>query len=249
MREIDQALARAYGTTPNRAASSPMHRPHFTVEVPDPRPHGGVVLDWPETVLALERQHADRFSEMARGLLEARDRRNVRVVLVTSGHRAEGRTTLVLCLARALARNPGRTLLLDADLTGPMLAQSLGLKPLVGLGDLIERDQATAEALIHAPDDHLMLLPLRAAVQRPREFFGTSAWSCLMNRFRREFDFVLIDGGPMFSGLSSAVVPQSVDAAVLVCHKAISNDRSVQRARKALESAGVPLMGIAETFC
>ena len=48
--------------------------------------------------------------------------------LFTSCHRAEGRTTLVLTLARALARRPGRTLLVDADLTGPMLARQLGLQ-------------------------------------------------------------------------------------------------------------------------
>ena len=81
---------------------------------------------WPDTVLLLERDWGDRFEQMADRLLDVRDRLRHKVLLFTSCHRAEGRTTLVLTLARALARRPGRTVLVDADLTGPMLARAPG---------------------------------------------------------------------------------------------------------------------------
>lgn len=255
MREIDQALARGYGASPSPTRGTPPSppAPHFAVEAgADPAPPRSgepLALSWPETVRALERDHGERFAQLAEALLDARDRRNVRVVLFTSSHRAEGRTTLVLTLARALARHPGRTLLADGDLSGPMLARLLGLRPRLGLDDVVERGQAAADAWIEAPDDHLTILPLRAPVARPREFLESSGWSCLMNRLRREFDLVLVDGGPLFSGPSAAVLPGSVDAAVLVRHGAIGTDRSLTRAREALDAGGVPLLGIAETFC
>ena len=85
-------------------------------------------LHWPAIVLMLETQWGQRFEQMADRLLEARDRQKIKVLLFTSCHRAEGRTTLVLTLARALARRPGRTVLVDADLTGPMLSSSLELR-------------------------------------------------------------------------------------------------------------------------
>ncbi len=69
---------------------------------------------------------------MAEFLVQCRERQNLRVILFTSCHRAEGRTTLVLTLARALSRHPCRTVLVDADLTGPMLARLLGLRPRSG---------------------------------------------------------------------------------------------------------------------
>ena len=78
-------------------------------------------------VLMLEREWGDRFEQMADRLVEARDRQQLKVLLFTSCHRAEGPTTLVLTLARALARRPGRTVLVDADLTGPMLSSTPGL--------------------------------------------------------------------------------------------------------------------------
>jgi Mrp family chromosome partitioning ATPase len=251
MREVDQALARAYPPARRGGAEPPPlpPAPHFAVEPDsDPGPALADALQWPETVRALEREHGDRFERLADALVEARDRQGLKVLLFTSCHRAEGRTTLVLTVARALARRPGRTLLVDADLTGPMLGRQLGLRCRSGLEDVVESGLAVAEALVEAPDDHLAVLPLRAPVARPRDFLANPGWACLMARLRREFDLVLLDGSPLFAGLSAAVLHRSVDAAILVAHRALSGERALLRAREVLEAGGVPLLGLAETF-
>lgn len=257
MREVDEALARAYAQ--RSAAEHPPVPP--APHVPPPRgaaPRAAapstrfvretVQLHWPATVLVLERTYGDRFTRLADALVEAGDRHRLKVILFTSSHRAEGRTTLVLTLARALARKPGRTLLVDADLTGPMLARLLDLRPEVGLDDVVEGGHALADALIDAPDDHLTVLPLRAAVSHPRGFLGSPAWSCTAARLRREFDLVVLDGGPLFAGLGADVPHRAVDAAVLVHNPKLTGDRALARAREALTAAGIPLLGLAETF-
>ena len=255
MRDVEQALARAYGTdaganhTPRPSSAIPPG-PHFAVESAIPtQSTDAVVLSWPETVRALERAHGDSFEALAAAMIAGRDERGSKVVLFTSCHRGEGRTTLILTLARALARRPDRTLIIDGDLGGPMLARSLGLRPLVGLDDVIEHEKSLADALIEAPDDHLTVLALRLAVARPREFLASPHWARSMAKVRREFDFVLIDGGPLFTGLSAAAIPGGADAAVLVHHKSRTSERSLKRARNLLEHEGLPLMGLAETFC
>src|SRR5271165_151999 len=205
-------------------------------------------LQWPGIVLVLEREWSHRFDQMADRLIESRDRQNIKVLLFTSCHRAEGRTTLVLTLARALARRPGRTVLVDADLTGPMLAHALGLHPEFGLDDVVTAGHALADALIHAPDNHLWILPLRVAAASPREFLASPGWSCTMARLRREFDLVLVDGSPIFTGLSAAVLHRAVDAAILVHSRSMTGERSLLRAREVLDAGGIPLLGLAETF-
>jgi Mrp family chromosome partitioning ATPase len=250
MREVDQALARAYAQR-GAAEHGAVPAPHLAAKPlpgPDAPPADDVRLEWPATVRALERQFGERFARLADRLLEARDDRQLKVLLFTSCHRAEGRTTLVLTLARALARRPGRTLLVDGDLTGPMLARQLGLRPRVGLDDVVDEGYALSDALIEAPDDHLTVLALRAPVARPREFLASPGWSCAMARLRREFDLVLVDGSPMFAGLNAAVLHRSVDAAVLVHHRTLTGERALLRAREVLDAGGVPLLGLAETF-
>jgi Mrp family chromosome partitioning ATPase len=211
-------------------------------------PERSLELQWPELVLVLERQCGHLFEQMADRLIEARDRQNIKVLLFTSCRRAEGRTTLVLTLARTLARRPGRTMLVDADLTGPMLARLLGLNPTLGLDDVVSEGHALAEAVATARDDHLWVLPLRLAAASPREFLASPGWSRTMARLRREFDSVLVDGGPIFSGLSSAVLHGSVDAAVLVHNRSMTGERYLLRAREVLQADGIPLLGLAETF-
>lgn len=247
MREVDQALARVYGRresaeTPQATGpAAGVRPPHFRLG----EPRG---LTWPATVRSLEREHGDRFERLADHLIDVRDRDHRKILLFTSCHRAEGRTTLTLTLARALARRPGRTLLVDADLTGPMLAPLLDLRPRVGLDDVVQDELPLAEALIEAPDDHLTLLPLRGPVARPRDFLASPGWACAMAKLRREFDLILVDGSPLFTGLSAAVLHRSVDAAVLVYNEALTGERNLERAREVLEAGGVPLLGLAQTF-
>ena len=248
MGDIDQALARAYARRGPAESPSTPPPPHFSVE-PATRPVGASpVLEWPSTVRALERGHGERFERLAEALITARDRQLIKTLLFTSCHRSEGRTTLVLTLARALARRPGRTLLLDADLSGPMLSRLLGLRPRVGLDDLIEEGAATADAVIDVPDDHLSVLPLRAAVSRPRDFLASPAWPTVMARLRRDFDLILVDGSPLFGGLSTPAIPRGMDAAILVHNRSLTGERALLRGREVLDAGGIPLLGIAETF-
>jgi Mrp family chromosome partitioning ATPase len=258
MREVDAALARAYAQ--RNEADSPQGvppAPHWPTRAPRPnhvlappkREAGSTIeLHWPAIVLTLERQWGDRFEQMADRLLEVRNRQELKVILFTSCHRAEGRTTLVLTLARALSRHPCRTLLVDADLTGPMLARLLGLRPEVGLDDVVESGLALSDALIDASDDHLGVLPMRSALTRPRDFLTSPAWTCILARLRREYDLILVDGGPLFNGLSATVMHRSVDVAVLVHHRGVTGERAILRAREVLDAGGVPLLGLAETF-
>ncbi|MFO0954017.1 MAG: CpsD/CapB family tyrosine-protein kinase [Isosphaeraceae bacterium] len=248
MREVDQALARAFARrSPTRGETVPP-APHLpglgnastTPEAP--------ALEWPPLVLTLERTVGDRFERLADVLVQARERHRTKVLLVTSPHRAEGRTTLILTLARALSKRRGRTLIVDLDLTGPMLARQLGLRPRVGLDDVVANDGSLDDALIECPADRLSVLPLRAPVADPRGFVSSPAWQCVLTRLRREFDTILLDGGPLFAGLGTAVPPTSADAALLVHGRSPAGDRSLQRARQSLEASGIPLLGLAETF-
>ncbi len=267
MGDIDQALARAYGRRgpSDEAAGTNLPAPHFAVagppvapRVPSPAmphrdlepvgPESSVTLEWPAIVRALEREHGPRFEQLADALVDARKSVQLRSIFFTSCHRAEGRTTLLLGLARALARRPGRTVLVDADLTGPMLARSLGIVPRFGLDDVLEGSAALADVVLDAADDHLAVVPLRSAMARPREILTSPAWSTALACLRRDFDHVLIDGSPLFASLKSVALPRSVDAAILLHNRTLTGDRAVLRAREALEAGGLPLLGLAETF-
>jgi Mrp family chromosome partitioning ATPase len=203
---------------------------------------------WPATVLALERDHVARFEALADALLTPAQTSVPHVLLFTSCQRAEGRSTLTLTLSRVLSRRPGKTLLIDADLTGPSLARWLGLNTRQGLEEVVAAQCTLAEAVVTRLADSLHILPLRRAIDRPRDFLAGPGWPLLLARARREYSTVLLDGSPLFAGLNASLLHRSVDAAVLVVHRGRTSEASVLRAREVLGAGSVPLLGLAETF-
>ena len=114
---------------------------------------------------------------------------------------------------------------------------------------MVTEGHALTDALIHAPDDHLWILPLRIAAASPKEFLASPAWSCTMARLRREFDLVLVDGSPIFTGLSAAVLHRSVDAAVLVHNRSMTGERSLLRAQRYSTRVAFPCSGWPRPSC
>ena len=113
---------------------------------------------------------------------------------------------------------------------------------------MIEEGASTADAVIDAPDDHLAVLPLRGPSLALASFSTRPAWSTTFGRLRRDHDLILVDGGPLFAGLSTPNLPRAVDAAILVHNRALTGPRASSGPEKLLESGGIPLLGLAETF-
>lgn len=252
MLDLDEALKRLRSRPPHDAAGTPS--PHILVEPrkplhePIPAHPPTTHWNWPETVLHLEQTYRQRFEKLARHIEQSALQDHKRIILFTSCFRAEGRTTLLLTLARILKDLTLRTALVDADLVGPSLARQLGFVPQHGLEDHLAGAVGLDSILLKEPGGTLALCPLRSAVSRPRSLLASPAWTCLMARLRLDFDLVLIDGGPLFAGLNAVLMNRSVDAAVLVHHQGITAERSITRACEVLESAAIPVLGLAHTF-
>ncbi|MBY0398531.1 MAG: cobalamin biosynthesis protein CobQ [Thermoleophilia bacterium] len=262
MREVDEALARAFAARTEVEAERPTTVP--------PAPHVGLRRDhaadrprdlpaaediglrppvaWPALVTLLTETYPDRFERLADALEGAARRSGTKAFWFASGQRSEGCTTLLFSLARILGRREGRTVLVDADLTTPNHARQLALGARVGLESVVTGHRALADALVESPRDGLTFLPLLTAPSQPRAFLADPGWARTVARLRREFDLVLIDGGPLFQGYGAARLPAAADAAVIVRNRSLTSDRALGRARTLLDNAGVPLLGVAETF-
>lgn len=246
--EVDVALAKAFAArwmSPTSTGVPP--RPHFRPPTghANPRPP---TWEWPDVVRVLEAQQAGRFAELAAQVWESFVQRRFKSLLVTSAHRAEGRTTFALLLAKALIHPERKAVLIETDFYQPSLARSLNLRSPVTLEDLVAPRPAPTSNLTQAAEGPLWLIPLRAAIKHPRELVASPAWHCLMAKLRREFDLIVLDGAPLLTGQAAVLPRTSVDASVLVFRRAKDAERGLNRAREALIGAGIPLLGLAENL-
>ena len=261
MREVDHALAKVFAKgTPSPSADSEAKSrrgprsvppaPHFTNFEP---PESGSTLfepassqmQWPELVLQLEHEFQDQYTKLADSLIASR---NPRSLLVTSRQRAEGRTTLILALARAFSRRPGRTLILDADLSNPTIARRFDVRPEIGWDDVVTGANSLGEASLESTLDGVSLLMLRGPVAAPRPLLRNSRWTTLLQQLRESFDRILIDSGPVYATSSILTPRQPIDAVLIVRNRELTDLRRLPRVRAFIEGKGYPVVGLAETF-
>jgi hypothetical protein len=86
---------------------------------------------WPSGCTRLSTSSGGQIDQLADALTGGLDR-GQRVLAVSACHRADGCTTLLLCVAQSLARRGLKIALVDADTDNPLLAQRLGLVPEAG---------------------------------------------------------------------------------------------------------------------
>jgi len=142
-----------------------------------------------------------------------------RVVVVSSPHAGEGKTTVAVNLAIALSEINQRVLLIDADLRKPCLHEIFCLDNQIGLtGVLTGRTSpwASSGALEGTHISGLNVLPGGCSPDRAPRLLYSPRLGELLRAVRLQFDTVLIDTPPVLAMPDARVIARLADSVVLV---------------------------------
>jgi capsular exopolysaccharide synthesis family protein len=171
-----------------------------------------------------------------------------KVLLITSGSPAEGKSTVSLHLAAALAHYGKRVLLLEADMRRPVLKSRLRLKSDGGLSAILSNHTAEAELESLPDNSDLAILPAGPIPPYPSELLGSASLSSLLAEWRREFDFVVIDSPPVLPVTDTQILVAQADATVLIARAGITTRLGLRRSYKLLlqhvKDAAQPAIGV-----
>jgi Mrp family chromosome partitioning ATPase len=167
-----------------------------------------------------------------------RDKR-LRRVGVVSASLGEGKTTVSLGLARALAlERQRRVLLLEFDLRRPALDQTLGLEPpAVGLRQYLE-GEGDVPSLRRLPGGFWMLSAGHGILDRP-EVLSSPRMARLLDATDRVFDFLVVDCPPLLPVADAVVVQDLLDGFVFVVRSRHSPRETIQRAVSLLKPGAI----------
>jgi len=208
-------------------------------------------------LLMLETRTSE-FSEAVRrlrsSLLISRSGNPPQILLVSSGSPGEGKSTLSLNLASALAQYQKKVLLVEADMRRPVMKVRLGLHTNSGLSVLLANHSSDVapEALENQPG--LYVMPAGPTPPFPSELLGSPTLHALIKRWRQEFDFVVIDSPPVLPVTDVQILVAVADSTVLVARAGSTTRVGLQRAYSMLvqhvkdqsqPSIGVLLNGVA----
>jgi succinoglycan biosynthesis transport protein ExoP len=165
--------------------------------------------------------------------------RTFRCIGFASALPGEGKTTLALGLATALASKPGRrVLLVEGDVRKPALHRYLGLAPASGLSEWLASNEPEIRTRHLTPLGFSLLEAGVEPMENPEEL-GSSRMSHLFAAARRSFDYVILDCPPLLPVADAVLMQDLVDGFLLVVRSRRSPIEAIQRAISSLKPGRV----------
>lgn len=192
-------------------------------------------------------QRADAFRSVLASLFS--NERRPRIVVVTSSHILEGKSTFIANLAMALGETGSRVLLMDADLRRPRLHTMFAQENSWGLSDFLNESKPVDEYRLdelakQTADSGLFLMPSGRRVERPFALSAPDRMQRLFDRLHAEFDCVLVNAPPSLESVDASTLARYAEATVLVVRANYTELNSARAAIQRLEGNGKRITGI-----
>ena len=171
--------------------------------------------------------------------------RRPKILAVTSCLPKEGKTLTAINCAIAMAQQGAKVLLVDADLRQPSIHNSFGLSQGPGLSGVLSGECAGEDAV--ANSDlllNLSILSAGEAVPYPAELLASAQMSELLNQWRAQYEYVVVDTPPASMFTDAVVLGARADAALLVARCGATTKYALRHARDLLVRANVNLLGV-----
>ena len=169
-------------------------------------------------------------------MLEAVGRKKVlRSIVVTSSQPGEGKTTVSVNLAIALAQQGSRVILVDADLRRPSVHRALGFRNIRGLSGYLSGLSDWASCVLPGLSPGLDTLPAGRSAMNPIALLSSTRMRIMISQLLEEYDYLIIDSPALMPNLMDArVLAGLVDGSLMVIRSGMAPRDYVIRARKQL---------------
>jgi capsular exopolysaccharide synthesis family protein len=181
--------------------------------------------------------------------------KELRTLLVASAAPGDGKTTVARHLASAAARMGARTLLVEADLRRPTMAQQFEIHSSGGLSDVLIGAVAMNDAIQSIPLDRSgndvsrtrtldVLFAGAVLPPNPGELIESRAMENLLDGARSTYDLVVIDTPPLTVVSDAFPLLGKVDGVIVVGRVGRNRRDVAARLHETLLASGAPLLGV-----
>jgi polysaccharide biosynthesis transport protein len=170
-------------------------------------------------------------------------------VLITSPGENEGKTTLAVSLAIALAQlKNARVLLIDADFRKPPHRYIHGIQrngnQTKGLAGFLSGSMKLEEVIHQTDIPNLSVIPRGKRPSNPSELFHSKQMRLLLNRCREEGYHVILDAPPVLPVTDPVILARQVDGVLMVASVGQTTREACRLAIQRLTGAGGNILGI-----
>ena len=224
-------------TVASRPPSRPQFRPAWEVDR----------FQWPEICEQLQREWSSALTSIVKSVVREAWRGS-NIVGVTQFARAEGATTLALCLARIAASFHIKVALVDGNTQHPDIGGALGLRVEHGW-EPTAAGHSLEESAIRSLEDRLVVFPLADPPTEATQDTGYLA--SVLERLGDNFELVVVDTGPVFVAAHHWFAPAlcgKLGSALVVQDIRRTESTQVNDVCSRLRAADVSNISIVENF-
>ncbi|MEL6813780.1 MAG: polysaccharide biosynthesis tyrosine autokinase [Cyanobacteria bacterium J06598_3] len=167
-----------------------------------------------------------------------------KVIVVSSVFMGEGKSAVATHFGAVAAMLSRRTLIIDANFSGPIQNQFLGLPASPGLVDAIESDRSWLDVVQLTSLRNLSLLTHGQLFARPSALVEKPAMGNLLAEASALYDWIIIEASPVTLASEALTLSQHTDGLVLVVRPNFMPREKMRQVIGRIEQRGVPIRGI-----
>jgi capsular exopolysaccharide synthesis family protein len=164
--------------------------------------------------------------------------RRMRCITVTSPTQGDGKSTIALNAAIAMAHVEPRVLLIDADLRRPSLHSKLNRELGRGLSDVLVGAASLSDAITPTEHEGLDLLTSGTRTPNSVKLIQSKRFDEVLEELMQNYQTVIIDAPALTPVIDAAILAAKADGTVLVVSIDSTDSREVRRAVTKLHSVG-----------
>ena len=174
------------------------------------------------------------------------DGQDCHIIGVSSAMAGEGKSLSSSNLACALSQLDKRVLLIDCDMRRPSLNTKLNIKKVPGLSNFLTR-QVQLEDVVQGYASGECRFSVIAAGRNPPnpiELLSSEGMKQALDRFRQDFDYIILDLPPVGEVSDALVAATLVDGILLVVRQNYCNSHSLRSSVEQFDFVGCRVLGV-----
>ncbi len=174
---------------------------------------------------------------------------DIKSIIFTSFGENEGKSTVVMNLARSFAEAGKKVLVIDTDIRKSVMIRELrprtsSGKNIYGLSHYLSGQKKIDDITCEVQQlPNLNIIFSGPFVTNSAELLDNHYMDSLIEYAKSKYDLVLLDASPLGFVIDSAVLASRCDGAVVVIAQGESNRRQINSIKKQLTTSGVRILG------
>ena len=175
---------------------------------------------------------------------------DVKTILFTSTVPDEGKSTVVLDLARSIGESGRKVLVIDTDMRKSVIMSEYGVTvsgnkhdQIFGLSHYLSGQRGRDDVVYGTNLKRVDIVFAGRSVPNPTEMLGKHYFTDLLEYGRQNYDYVLVDCAPITAAIDAVLTAHYCDGAVMVIEQGAVSGRAIADAKKQLENSGVRILG------